>query len=76
MTMQSFTLVAITAVEKHLHSRLNIKSCNSQCSVKCRSRALGHGACLKSVSRTIAMQCVKLTFITVTEKHTLFLDSK
>ena len=48
MTLQGITLVAITALEKHLLSGLNIKSCNSQCSVKCRSLALGHGACLNN----------------------------
>ena len=39
------------------------------------SRAPGHGACLKSVSRAIIMQGFILPAITAAEKCTLFLDS-
>ena len=39
--------------------------------MKCRSRAPGHGACLKSVSRTITMQGFILAAITAAEKCTI-----
>ena len=38
--------------EMHNNSRLDVKFLQSQWSMKCRSRAPGHGVCLKSVSRT------------------------
>ena len=51
--------------EMHFISRLDVKS---QWRVKCRSRASGHGAWLKSESAI-------LPAITVAGKCTLFLDS-
>ena len=42
--------------------------------MKCRSRAPGHGACSKIVSRVIIMQDFILTAIAATKKCTLFLD--
>ena len=59
--------------EMHFISRLNIKFWQSQWSVKCRSRAPGHGVCSKSVSSTITIQRFILPAITATEKCTLFL---
>ena len=55
-------------------SRLNIKF-YSQWSVKRRSRASGHGACLKSLSWIITVQGFILPAITAAEICTLFLDS-
>ena len=67
--MQGFTLAAVKGMEKHtLNSRLDLQSCQRQRSLKCRSRAPGHGACLKSMSKTIPMQGSILTAITVAEK--------
>ena len=43
-------------------------------SVKCRSNAVGHGACLKSIRRTITMHGFILTAIIAAEKYTLVLD--
>ena len=37
--------------------------------MKCRSRVPGHGACLKSLSRTITKQGFTLVAITTAEKH-------
>ena len=51
--MQAFTLAAITDAEK-IKLRRNYEQ--SQWTVKYRSRALGQGACLKGMSRTITMQ--------------------
>ena len=39
--------------------------------IECRSRAPGHGACLKSMSRTITMQGFIILAIIGTEKDTL-----
>ena len=55
--------------ETHFSSRLYIIF-DSQWSVKCRSRALCHGVCLKSMSRTITMQGIILAAITAAEKFT------
>ena len=52
-------------------SSLNLKLWQCQWSVKCRSRVPGHGACLKSMSRTITMQLFILHAITAAEKSTL-----
>ena len=38
-------------------------------------KASGHGACLKSVSKTITIQGFILAAITTAEKRTLFLDA-
>ena len=47
ITMQGFTLAAITNVEK---TKLRRKNFQSQWTVKYRSRVLGQGACLKGMS--------------------------
>ena len=60
---------------KIFHARLNIKSWKSQWSLKSRSRALGHSAYLKRMSRTIMMQDLTLIALTTTDKYTLMLDS-
>ena len=44
--------------------------------IVCRSMAPGHGACSKSMSKTITMHGYALTVITDADKHTLGLDSK
>ena len=64
----------LTLLQRYFNSRLYIKFGQSQCSVKCRSRALGHGACLKSMLRTISTQGFTTVAITAAEKHTLILD--
>ena len=51
--MQGLRLVAITDVEKN---KLRRKICQSQWTVKYRSRSAGQGVCLKGMSRTITMQ--------------------
>ena len=68
--------------EIHLNARLNVnnarldvKSQQSYFSMKSKSRAQGHSACLKDMSRTITMQGLSLAAITNLEKHTLMLDS-
>ena len=43
--------------------------------VKCRSRALGHSACLKTMLRTITLQGLALAAITASEKCSLKLES-
>ena len=63
--MQGFTLVDITDAEK---TKLRLKNLQSQWTVKYRSMALGQGACLKGMSRTIAMQGFTLVAITDAEK--------
>ena len=62
--MQGFTLAAITDAEK-----IKLRLINEQWSVKYRSRALGQGACLKGMSRTITMQGFTLAAITDAEKN-------
>ena len=66
--MQGFTLPAITDAEK---TKLRRKNEQSQWTVKSRSRALGQGAYLKGMSRTITMQGFTLTAITDAEKTKL-----
>ena len=75
--MQGLTFAAITASEKHtlmLDSTYIIqdstKNNQSHSSAKSRSRAWGHNARLKSMSRTITMQGLTLAAITVSEKST------
>ena len=63
--MQEFTLMAITDTEK---TKLRRKNKQSQWTVKYRSRALGQGGCLKSMSRTITKQGFTVTAITNAEK--------
>ena len=63
--MQGFTLAAITDAEK---IKLRHKNEQSQLTLKYRSRALGQGACLKGMSRTITMQGFTLAGITDAEK--------
>ena len=61
---------AITAIE---NCTLILDWTLNHWSMKYRSRAPGHGACSKSVSRVIIMQDFILTAITATQKYTLFL---
>ena len=68
ITMQGFTLAAITDAEK---IKLRLKNEQSQWSVKYRSRALGQCACLKGMSRTFTMQGFTLAAITDAEKTKL-----
>ena len=67
--IQGLTITAIIAAEKHTLV-LDYVIFDSQWSVKCRSRALCHGVCLKSMSRTITMQGIILAAITAAEKFT------
>ena len=63
--MQGFTLIAIADAEKtNLQLNFDVK----KWTVKYRSRALGQGACLKGMSRTITMQGFTVTAITNAEK--------
>ena len=66
--MQGFTLSAINDVKK---TKLRRKNLQSQWTMKYRSRALGQGACLKGMSRTITMQGFTLMDITDAEKTKL-----
>ena len=66
--MQGFTLAAITDAEK---IKLRRKNEQSQWTMKYRSRALGQGACLKGMSRTITMQGFMLLALTDVEKTKL-----
>ena len=63
--MQGFTLAAITDPEK---IKLRRKNEQSQWTMKYRSTAMGQGACLKGMSRTITMQGFTLAAITDAEK--------
>ena len=65
MTLQGFTLLAITGEEKTLLRR---EHSESQWTMKYRSRALGQGACLEGMSRAITMQGFTITAITGAEK--------
>ena len=65
ITMQCFTLAAITDVEK---TKLRRKNFQSQWTMKYRSRAAGQGACLKGMSRTITVQGFRLAAIIDVEK--------
>ena len=66
--MQGFRLAAISDVKK---TKLRRKNFQSQWTVKYRSRALGQGACLKGMSRTITMQGFRLAAISDVETRTL-----
>ena len=66
--MQGLRLAAITDVEK---IKLRRKICQSQWTVKYRSRSVGQGVCLKGMSRTITMQGLRLTAIIDVEKTKL-----
>ena len=68
--MQDFILAAIIATEKCTLFLDLTQNFDSQRSVKCRSRAPGHGVCLKRVSRTTTMQGFILAAITAAEKYT------
>ena len=59
--------------ETHFNARLDIKSWQSHSSMKSRSKALSHSACLKSIPRTITVQGLTFAAITAAEKHTLML---
>ena len=62
--------------ERHFSMLLDVKFSQSQWSVKCRSRVLGHGAYLKSMSRKITMQGFLILAIIGTDKDTLEFYSK
>ena len=66
--MQGFRHAAISDVEK---TKLRHKNFQSQWTVKYRSRALGLGAGLKGMSRTITMQGFRLAAISDVEKTKL-----
>ena len=66
--MQGLRLAAITDVKK---TKLQRKICQSQWTVKYRSRSVGQGVCLKGMSRTITMQGLRLAAITDVEKTKL-----
>ena len=68
--MQGFILTPITAAVK---CTLVLEKVNfdSQWSTKCKSKAAGHGAFLKSVSKTTTMQGFILSAITATQNCTL-----
>ena len=66
--MQGFTLTAITNAEKTKFRHINLQG---QWTIKYRSRALGQGACLKDMSRTITMQGFTLVALTDVEKTKL-----
>ena len=66
--MQGFRLTATSDVET---TKLRRKNFQSQWTVKYRSRALGLGACLKGMSRTITMQGFRLAAISDGEKTKL-----
>ena len=66
--MQGLRLTVITDVEK---TKLRRKICQSQWTMKYRSRAPGLGARLKGKSRTITMHGLRLTAITDVEKTKL-----
>ena len=66
--MQGFTLAAIIDAEK---TKLRCKNGQSQWTVKYRSMALGQGACLKGMSRTITMSGFTLLALTDVEKTKL-----
>ena len=68
ITMQGFTLTAITDTEK---TELRRKNKQSQWTLKYRSRSAGQGACLKGMSRTITMQGFTILAITDAEKTEL-----
>ena len=68
ITMQGFTLTAITDTEK---TELQRKNQQSQWTLKYRSRSAGQGACLKGMSRTITMQGFTILAITYVEKTKL-----
>ena len=68
ITMQGFTLAAITDAEK---TKLRRKNQQSQWTVKYRSRAPGQGACLKGMSSTITMQGFTLLALFDVEKTKL-----
>ena len=66
--MQCLRLAAIIDAKK---TKLRRKICQSQWTVKYRSRSAGQGACLKGTSRTITMQGLRLAAITDVEKTKL-----
>ena len=66
--MQGLRLTAFTDVEK---TKLRRQICQSQWTVKYRSRSAGQDVCLKGMSRTITMQGLRLAAITDVEKTKL-----
>ena len=73
--MQDIIITAVTAAEKCTLFLDDVKFLQRQWSVKYRSGAPVHGACMKSVSRTTTMQGCILAATSAAEKCTLFLDS-
>ena len=57
--------------KRHISILLDMKFCQYQWSMKCRSRVLGHGVCLKSMSKKITMQGFLILAILGTDKDTL-----
>ena len=68
--MQGFMILAIIDTEKDFTGH-EMKFRQSQWSVKCRIRVMGHGACLKIMSRTVTMQGFLILAIIGNEKDTL-----
>ena len=56
--------------ERHFSILINVKLYQCLWSMKYRSRVLGHGACLQSMSRTITMQGFMILAIIGTKKDT------
>ena len=56
--------------ETDFNARVDIKLRQNHWSIKCRSRALGHSACLQGMIWTITMQGLTLTAIIAAEKQT------
>ena len=66
----------LSMLQRNTHKfKTQHKILTNQRSMKCRSGAQGHGVYFKSMTKTIIMQCFKLTAINTTEKHTLILNS-
>ena len=71
ITVQGSSLAAITDESDVEKTKLRRKICQSQWTVKYRSRSAGQGVCLKGMSRTITMQGLRLTAIIDVEKTKL-----
>ena len=57
--------------KKHISILLDMKFCQYQWSMKCRSMVPGHGVCLLSMSKKIIMQGFLILAIIGTDKDTL-----
>ena len=69
--MHVFSYHAYSFRETDINARIYVKSLQSHWSVKCRSRASDHSACLKGILRTITMEGLTLAAIIAAEKQTL-----